>query len=101
MKKKIGSVTTYLGTEHRHLLAIRVRIVAVTKGAARDDFDPDADEAYPLTEDADIDQHGGVTADDRVEVQPWIAKEGRYSLVSSDPKAADLACFRHLRKRKD
>jgi hypothetical protein len=37
-----------------------------------------------------------VTADDRVEVQPWLAAEGRFSFVSSDPRAIDLACFASL-----
>ena len=39
---------------------------------------------------------GGVTADDRVEVQPWLADEQRWSFVTSDPRAIDLACFRGL-----
>jgi hypothetical protein len=37
-----------------------------------------------------------VTADDRVEVQPWIEKEGRFSFASSDPRAIDVACFADL-----
>ena len=39
---------------------------------------------------------GGVTAHDRVEVQPWLEREQRWSFVTSDPRAIDLACFRHL-----
>ena len=39
-----------------------------------------------------------VTADDRVEVQPWLAAEGRFSFVSSDPRAIDLACFASLKR---
>jgi len=39
---------------------------------------------------------GGITKYDRVEVQPWIEREGRYSFVTSDPLAVDLACFQHL-----
>ena len=58
-------------------------------------YDPDADGAY-LTDDQDIARAGGVTADDRVEVQPWIEKEGRFSFASSDPRAIDLACFADL-----
>jgi hypothetical protein len=34
-----------------------------------------------------------VTADDRIEVRPWIEREGRFSFVSSDPRAIDLACL--------
>jgi hypothetical protein len=37
---------------------------------------------------------GGVTAEDCIEVLPWLAAEGRFSFVSSDPRATDLACFR-------
>jgi len=37
-----------------------------------------------------------VKANDRVEVQPFLEKEGRFSFVSSDPKATSLACFAHL-----
>jgi hypothetical protein len=60
--------------------------------------DPDADDGY-LTDEEDIARRGGVTADDRVEVQPWIEKEERFSFVSSDPRAIDLDCFKHLAKR--
>ncbi len=91
----IGTTTTYHGTEHRYLSGHRVRITAVIKGAAGPDYDPDAEGAY-LTDDEDIARAGGVTADDRVDVQPWIEREGRFSFVSSDPCAVDLACFAHL-----
>jgi len=78
----IGTVTTYHGTEHPYLRGHRVRIVAVLK----------ADGAY-LKDDLDIAAAGGVTAADRIEVQPWLPEEKRFSFVTSDPKAADLACF--------
>ena len=32
----------------------------------------------------------------RVEVKPWIEQENRFSFVSNDPKACDLACFNTL-----
>ena len=91
----IGTTTTYHGTEHRYLAGYQVRIIAVIKGAAAPDYDADAEGAY-LTYEEDLGRAGGVTADDRVEVQPWIEKEGRFSFVSSDPRAIDLACFAHL-----
>ena len=91
----IGTTTTYHGTEHRYLVGYEVRVIAVIKGAAGPDYDLDADGAY-LTDDEDIARAGGVTADDRVEVQPWIEKEGRFSFASSDPRAIDLACFADL-----
>ena len=91
----IGTTSIYHGSEHGSLQGYRVRIIAVIKGAAAPDYDADADGAY-LTDDEDIARAGGVTAADRVEVQPWIEKEGRFSFVSSDPRAIDLACFAHL-----
>jgi len=53
-----------------------VRIVAVVK----------ADGAY-LADDLEIAAAGGVTAADRVEVQPWLPKERRFSFVSSTNEA--------------
>jgi len=98
MKKTLGTVTTYHGNEHRYLRGHQVRIIAVIKNAAREGYDPDADDGY-LTDEEDIARRGGVTADDRVEVQPWIEREERFSFVSSDPRAIDLDCFKHLAKR--
>jgi len=97
MDKIIGKTTTYHGDEHRYLRGHEVRIVAVFKGALRRDYHPDADTSGALMDDEDIRRAGGVTADDRVEAQPWIEKEGRFSFVSSDPRAIDLDCFKALR----
>ena len=93
--KTLGIVTTYHGTEHPYLRGHKVLVMAVMKNAARSDCDLDAEGSY-LTDYADIARAGGVTADDRVEVQPWIEKEGRFSFVASDPRAIDLACYAHL-----
>ena len=84
MKKIINTVTTYDGTEHRYLAGYAVRIVAVLKDGAR------------LTDDGDIARAGGVAAGDRVEVQPWMEEESRFSFVTSDPRAVDLECFATL-----
>ncbi len=32
----------------------------------------------------------------RAKVQPWLLEEGRFSSVTSDPKAVDLEAFAHL-----
>ena len=72
-----------------------VRIVAVMKGAAAPNRVPDGDDCY-LRDEEDIARAGGVTADDRVEVQPWLDGEQRWSFVTSDPRAVDLAIFREL-----
>jgi hypothetical protein len=84
MAKILGSTTTYHGSEHPYLHGYKVRIVAVMKRAAT----PDQDDSY-LREEDEIVRAGGVTADDRVEVQPWLAGEQRWSFVTSDPRAVD------------
>jgi len=88
----IGRCTAYHGTEHAYLRSYTVKIIAVLKNAARPDSDPDKDCDY-ITDEQDLARAGGVTADDRIEVQPWLEKEGRFSFVSSDPLASDLECF--------
>jgi hypothetical protein len=97
MKKIIGTATTYHGSEHAYLRGNKVRIVAVMKSAAAPGHDPDKDGAY-LRGDEDIARAGGITADDRIEVQPWIEQEGRFSFATSDPRATDLGCFKNLRR---
>ena len=97
MAKILGSTTTYHGTEHPYLRGLKVRIVGVMKRAAAPDYDPDRDGAY-LRDEEEIARAGGVTADDRVEVQPWLKEERRWSFVCSDPLATDLACFARLKK---
>lgn len=95
MNKAIGAITTYHGDEHRYLRGHQIKVIAVFKGAARPDHDPD--DGYPvITDNEDLARAGGLTADDRVEVQPWLESEGRFSFVSSDPRAIDLACFAEL-----
>ena len=93
MKAIIGTTTTYHGTEHGYLNGYTVRIVGVFKGAARQDTDGDG--AY-LTNDEDIERAGGISSYDRIEVQPWLQREGRFSFATSDPLAMDLACLRQL-----
>lgn len=92
----IGTITTCGGDEHRYLAGHKVRIVAVLKNAARPGIDVDGPDFQHLTDDDDIARSGGVTAADRVEVQPWMPRLARFSFASSDPKASDLACFAAL-----
>lgn len=93
----LGTTTTYDGTEHGYLRGHKVRIIAVLKNALRADYDPDQDGQY-IRDEEDLERAGGVTADDRVEVQPWLAAERRFSFVSSDPRAIDLGCFASLKR---
>jgi hypothetical protein len=86
----IGRRTTYDGDEHRYLHGYDVVIVAVMKGALL------TDRGRTLTTEDEIHQAGGVSADDRIEVAPVLPEEGRLSFVTSDPRAIDLECFRHL-----
>lgn len=97
MAKTIGTITTYDGDEHPYLRGHRVRIVAVLPRAAAADVAPDCDGVF-LRDDDEVERAGGITADDRVEVQPWLEREQRWSFVTSDPRAIDLTCFRHLTK---
>ena len=101
MKKVIGTITTYHGQEHRYLAEHKVRIVAVLKNAAKPGIDVDGPDYANLSDDEDIARAGGVTAHDRIEVQPFIEKEGRFSFVTSDPKAVDLAAFERLPREND
>ena len=101
MKKVIGTITTYHGQEHRYLAGHKVRVVAVLKNAAKPDIDVDGPDYAHLSDDEDIARAGGVGLDDRIEVQPWLEKEGRFSFVTSDPKAMDLAAFERLPKTND
>ena len=97
MTKTIGTITTYDGDEHPYLRGHRLRVVAVLPHAAAADFDPDR-EGRVLRDGDEVERVGGITADDRVEVQPWIEREQRWSFVTSDPRAIDLVCFSHLTK---
>lgn len=97
MARTIGTITTYDGSEHPYLRGHELRVVAILPRAAAPDFDPDC-EGRVLRDDDEVGHAGGVTAHDRVEVQPWLEREQRWSFVTSDPRAIYLACFRHLLK---
>ena len=86
----IGRRTTYHGDNHAYLRGYNVVIVAVLKGALR------VEECSNLTSEEEIRDAGGASADDRIEVAPFLPKEGRLSFVTSDPRALDLEAFRHL-----
>jgi hypothetical protein len=98
--KVIGAITTCQSEEHPYLKGYKVRIVAVFKNGARADIDVEGPDYADIDDEDDLARAGGVTASDRVEVQPWLEKEGRFSFVTSDPKAEDLECFAHLRRGK-
>ena len=96
----IDTITTYDGTEHPYLRGYPVRIVAILhNGDAEADAEGEIPGCEHLDNDTDIARYGGVTASDRVEVAPWIEKEGRFSWVTSDPRAEDLACFAGLTRQ--
>ena len=92
MKKVIGTITSYQGSEFGFLKGHQVKIIAIMK----DCDDEESDGAY-ITDDEDLQRAGGVEANDRVEVTPWIESKGRFSFASSDPLATDLACFANLK----
>jgi hypothetical protein len=86
----IGRRTTYHGDEHPYLRGYDVVIVAVLKSALC------IEECGHLTSEEEVRGAGGVNADDRIEVAPFLPKEGRLSFVTSDPRTIDLEAFRHL-----
>jgi hypothetical protein len=94
-RRVIGRRTRYHGDEPPYLRGLDVAIVAVLKDALR------VEEHAYLTDDDAIARAGGVTAFDRIEVAPFVEKDGRFSFATSDPKAVDLAAFAHLAKRND
>lgn len=75
----------------------QIGLRGVLKNALRADHDPDQDGQH-IRDEQDLERAGGVTANDRVEVQPWLAAEERFSFVSSEPRAIDLACFAGLKR---
>ena len=91
----IGSSTTYDGAEHPFLRGSRVRIIGVMKGAASPGYDPEQEHEY-IRDDVALERAGGVTAEDRLEVAPWIETEARWGWATSDARAIDLGCFRQL-----
>ncbi len=93
--KVIGTVTTYSGTEHRYLRGYQVKVLAIFKGAAAPDYDPDDGFSVATTDD-DLARLGGLGPDDRAEVVPWLETESRFSFVSSDPRVADLDALKPL-----
>ena len=95
-KQIIGTITTYHGDEHRYLRGHQIKVLAVFKGAAAPDHDPDDGFGVATTDD-EVECLGGVDAADRVEVVPWLESEGRFSFVSSDPRVTDLDAFKDLR----
>jgi hypothetical protein len=93
--KTIGTVTTCDSTEHPYLRGYEVQVVAIFKGAAREDYDPDGEVAIATT-DEELAALGGLEPGDRAEVTPWLPQLGRYSFATSDPRIEDLAAFRDL-----
>ena len=96
--KVIGRVTSYQGEEHPHLRGHQVKVVAIFKGAARADYDPD-DGFTVATTDDELARLGGVAVGDRAEVVPWLDAESRFSVASSDARVEKLACFQAMRSR--
>jgi hypothetical protein len=99
MAKTIGAITTYDGNEHPYLRGHNVRIVAGDEGRRGAGLRPRPRWRRPPRYD-DVERAGGVTAADRIEVQPWLEREQRWSFVTSDPRAIDLACFKRLARTK-
>lgn len=89
----IGRRTTYHGDEHRYLRGHEVVVVAVLKDAL------DGGEYASLRTEEAVRAAGGVSANDRLEVAPFLPNEGRLSFATSDPRAVDLGAWKSLRSR--
>ena len=92
-ERVIGRRVTYHGDEHPYLVGHELVIVAVLKGALLK-----AEYTLLATEDA-VHSAGGVTADARIEVVPFLEEDNRLSFVTSDPRAIDLDAWSHLARR--
>jgi len=95
MRKVIGTITTCNSDEHRYLRGYQVRIIAVIKGAAAPDLDPEADLDIATT-DEELARQGGLETTDRVDVQPFLETEGRFSFAASDVRVTDLVGWEQL-----
>lgn len=84
----IGTIVTYRGTEHAYLRGHKCRIAAVIKGGARADFNPDT--SRRIIDPLALEDVGGITADDRVDLEPWIVAESRWSFAASDARADEI-----------
>jgi hypothetical protein len=77
-QQTIGSVHTYSGSYHKCIIGTKVRIVAVLQ------------EDRHITDESDLLLHGGIKRTDRVEIQPWIESQQRYSCVGYDALYSEL-----------
>ncbi len=92
----LGTITTYSGREMPKLWGCRVRVVGVLKNALCPDVNIPARALY-INDEAVLRRAGGITANDRLEVQPLDAL-GRPGFVYLDPKADDLEAFAFLKR---
>jgi len=104
MKKVIGTVTKYIGTELPGLTGEKVLITAINRLEARPDYSYDDEHEDPdhyVGTDEHLDSLGGITAADRVDVQPFSDRFNAWSFVHYNPKAIDLECFAGLADKAD
>jgi len=88
-RKIIGRITEYTGEEHPSIHGCKVKILYfITPG----------DEAI-IKNDEYLEKRG-FKPNDRFDVQPWIKTLGRFSFISYDAKAKDLACLKKRFEKK-
>jgi hypothetical protein len=98
METIIGRTTIYRGTEHAYLNGRTVRIVAVLKSRAQPEMGLVSDDYNYIDDEVALELAGGVSAIDRLEVEPFIEEAGRFSFASSDARALDVELFSHLKR---
>ena len=99
MDKIIGNTKTYLGNEIDYLSNIKVLIKGIIRNGVLSGtagYDPDTEDAY-IDGDEFLAEKGGITVNDRVEVQPWVVRKNRFSTVSCYPRVVDLEIFVNLK----
>ena len=91
MKSLIGMVTRYQGTEVSYLRGHCVRIIGVIRNGAKSGVDADALEH--IKDNDTLIRLGGVTENDRLMVQVWLTREGRFAFITDNVLAVDCLSF--------
>lgn len=79
---QIGDDVRYIGSDHTFLIGQTVQVVSVLKG-----YFVEPDKSIIITNNAELEKHGGITEQDLVEVAPYV--NGQISFAS-DARLSEL-----------